>query len=142
MRPESIRRFDLFYLGSIAISILVMAFGYDATLEQARSVTVGSGLEPGPGLVIGSFVFGLLISLLLWYLVSRKGFAVAKWIIILLFLYGIFGVPGAFANGLSTLETLSLVGVALQAVSIWYLFQPDAKAWFAGERGEADEALD
>ena len=142
MRPESIRKFDLFYLGSIALSLVVVFLGYDSALQQAQAQAAGSGVEVGSGMLVGSLAFGLLLALLLWYLTSRKGFAIAKWILVLLFLLGLVGLPGAFAGGLTTLEIISLAGTALQAIAIWYLFQPDASAWFKGENAGVGDARD
>lgn len=142
MRPESIRRFDLFYLGALVVSAFASFMGYGAAMQQAEAQAAASGVEINSTLVIGSLAFGILISLLLWYLVSRKGFAIAKWVIVLFFLIGLVSLPGIFRGGLATFETISLVSLALQAVAIWYLFQPDAKAWFSGERAtETDETL-
>ncbi|MGX7896228.1 hypothetical protein [Tsuneonella sp. HG222] len=137
MRPDSIRKFDLFYLGSIVVSLLISVLAYGAIMEQAEAQAAESGIAVGSGLVIGSIAVGTLISLLLWYLVSRKGFVIAKWVVVLFFAYSLVKLPSLFAGGLGAVEALSLLGVIFQAAAVWYLFQPDAKAWFAGNRETA-----
>ena len=142
MKPDSIRKFDLFYLGSLAISAAGFIIGYDAVTAQIAGEGAAQGLALGPGWAIGAFVIGIAINLLLWWLTSAKRIAIAKWIIVLFFLLGLLSLPGTFAGGLTMLEALSLVAVAAQAVAIWFLFRPDAKAWFAGSEPADPQTFD
>lgn len=133
MRPDSIRRFDLFYLGSLALSVIEFVINYHAVVASVEARTAAAGMQMGAGLAIGSFVVGMAISLLLWFLVSRKRLVIAKWIIVLLFVLGLFGVPALVSGGLTVAKGLSLLAELSSAVAIFYLFRPDARAWFAGE---------
>ncbi|MXO60420.1 hypothetical protein GRI89_12820 [Altererythrobacter salegens] len=132
MKPESIRKFDMFYLGSLAISVVSIIVGYDALVAEVAAEGEASGMALGQVWAIGAVVIGLAISLLLWWLTSSKRLSIAKWIIVLFFVLGLIGLPGTLADGLTMLEIIGLVSVAAQATAIWYLFRPDAKEWFAG----------
>jgi hypothetical protein len=146
MKPESIRRFDLFYLGSVALSLVGSLLSYSAMVAQMEARTAAAGVQLGSGMVIGTVVLSIAISLLLWFLVSRKAVAIAKWIIVLFFVLGLIstigvaGSPGLFSGDWTLLKTISAVVLLLEAGAVYYLFQPDAKAWFAGAPGE--DAID
>jgi len=142
MKPASIRKFDLFYLGSIGLSIIGFFIGYDALVAQVESQGAAQGVALGPGVVIGGFAFSLALSLLLWWLTSAKRIALAKWIIVVFFVFGLFGLPSALAGGFSLMKSVNLLNVIAQAVAIWYLFQPDAKAWFAGSEEPDTQTFD
>lgn len=133
MRPESIRRFDLFYLASLALSVVGFVLSYDAVVAGVEAQSAAAGLQMGSGVAIGSFAFGIVLYLLLWFLVSRKRVAIARWLIVLLFLISLIGAPSALAGGFTLVEAISLLSLVLLAVAIYYLFQPDTKAWFSGE---------
>lgn len=140
MKPESIRKFDLFYLASVAVTVVTLFIGYDAIVARTGEEGASQGVVLGPGVAIGAFVIGLLISLLLWWLVSAKRMALAKWIIVVFFVIGLFGLPSALGNGITLLEAVNLLAMALQAAAIWFLFRPDAKAYLAGSDGEGPQA--
>lgn len=138
MKPTSIRRFDLFYLGSTALSLVGYLLSYKTMVAQMEAKTAAAGMQLGPGTVVATMVISLGISLLLWFLVSRKGSAISKWIIVLLFVlgllsaFGLFGTPSMFAGGWTMLKTVSTLVLLTEAVAVYYLFQPDAKIWLAG----------
>jgi hypothetical protein len=142
MRPESIRRFDMFYLGSIALSVVGDFISYDAMVGQMEARTAAAGMQLGSGAVIATMAVGIAISLLLWFLVSRKASALAKWIIVLIFAVGLLSAVGAWAPGLfsgawTLPKTISALMLLLEAAAVYFLFRPDTKAWFGGpERDE------
>ena len=137
MQPESIRKFTLFYLGSLAVSLVATVINYDQVSQSVARQSGAAGAELGSGAVIASMVFGAAVMLLLWYLVARKGFAIAKWIVVGFFLVSLYGLFGVLRGGISASDALGLISFALQAVAMYFLFQPDAKAWFSRERAEA-----
>jgi hypothetical protein len=135
MQPESIRKFTLFYLGSLVVSLVATFVGYDILTAQVEAQSAATGLAMGSGAIVAGIALNVAITLLLWYLVARKGFVIAKWIIVLFFLFTLVtSISGIFAGGLAVHEGLSLLSIVLQAAAVYFLFQPDAKAWFAGER--------
>jgi hypothetical protein len=128
-QPRSIKRFDLFYLSSIAVGTVGFFIGYDDTLRRLHEQTAGTGMEMGAGFTTTTFIIGLAITLLLWWLVSAKRSAVAKWILIVLSALSLLGLPGLFEN-LTLATILQLLSLALSLVAIYFLFQPDTKPWF------------
>jgi hypothetical protein len=86
----------------------------------------------GSGVVFASIALGIAITLLLWYLVARRASSIAKWIVVLLFLFSLLTSLGVGSGGISASEAVSLVALLLQAAAVYFLFRPDAKAWFAG----------
>lgn len=131
MQPSSIRRFTLFYFASFLVTLAATAANYQGLLATAEAQ---AGARMGLGVLVAGTVMWAAILLLLWYLVARKGFAIAKWILVLLFLFNVVMASDAFAGGLTLIEGIVLLSLVLQAAAVFYLFQPDAKAWFAGER--------
>lgn len=137
MRPESIRRFDMFYLGSLALFVLGFFISFDAAVASIQAQTAGKGLNVGAGFTIAIFAAVLVIDLLLWFLVSRRRMALAKWLLVLLVILDLAGVPGLFTGALTPSKMLSLLRIALEVVAVGFLFTADAKAWFAKEPAEA-----
>jgi hypothetical protein len=139
MKPQSIRRFDLFYLGSIALSVIWFVLSYDGVVADMEARTAAAGVQLGAGLAIGSFLFGLAISLLVWFLASQKRLVVAKWIIVLLFVFSLFGLQGLFSGPWTIAKIVSLLSFILSAVAVFFLFTTDANAWFRGDAADSTE---
>ena len=139
MRPESIRRFDIFYLGSLALSVLDFFLERDAVVAQAEAQSRAANVSLGSGFVTGAFVFWMALLLLLWFLASYRRSGVAKWIIVLLALIGLWGVPGLITGAFTAARIVSLLSFVLTWVAIYFLFRPDAKAWFAGSSAAEPE---
>ena len=138
MQPESIRKFTLFYLGALIVSLVGTFVGYDVLMAQIEAQSAATGLAMGSGSIIAGIVLNVAITLLLWYLVARKGFVIAKWIIVLFFLFTLLtSISGVFAGGLAVHEGLGLLSIVLTAAAVYFMFQPDAKAWFSGDRTTA-----
>ena len=148
MKPTSIRRFDLLYLASVALSLVAYLLSYDSLLASVEQRTASTGVHLGVGTVIVTMIVSIGLSLLFWFLVSRR-MALGKWLIVLFFLFGLTGIPGLISGGWTVLKALSAFNLLLEAAAIFYLFQPDAKAWFAGrdaasaiDGGDADRLAD
>lgn len=107
---------------------------------RQQYVAAGVDMEPG-GVLIGSFLFGLALGLLLWWLVSSKGSNLARWILVLFFALGVLNLVYAFASGalagLTITNGLTVLSTALTAAAVYYLLQPDAKAWLEQKRAKA-----
>ena len=140
MRPQSIVRFELAYLGSVVLWLVNLALGWKARLGTLESNPAFAGnpqmAELAQTMMIGTTVVMLVLWLLLWYFTARRASEVAKWVIVAL-----FGLPFTLMSypvvgALSTV--LSLAAFALTAYSVWLLFRPDARAWFAGDTSESD----
>ncbi len=141
-RPASIVRFEQFYLGHIVVGLVgssVALFGSDNPALAQANETVGPWLLP---LMLG---LGVLTQVLLWYFISRKGAAVAKWILVALTALNLLGavfllfglVTGFGAESRSLVGSLFSLGAsALLIAAVAMMFRPDTQAWF----GEAAPA--
>jgi hypothetical protein len=142
MKPQSIRRFDLFYLASIALSAVAYVMSYDALVASMEARTAAAGFRLGSGTVLATIVIGIGIGLVLWFLVSRMRSVVAKWFVVALFVLSLLGLPGLLSGGWTVLKTISALKLLLEAVAVYYLFQPDAKAWLGSRDAVAVNAPD
>ena len=140
MRHDSIRKFDMLWLGALALGVVQFVLSYGALKTEIETQMADSGMSAGAGdaALIGGFVFGMVISLALWFLVSRLRLEFVKWILILLFAWGLINLPAAFAAGFALMGVLSIVAVVMQAAALYFLFRPDAKAWFAAKGAPTD----
>jgi hypothetical protein len=136
MKPESIRRFDLFFLASLALLAVGFFISFGATTAAIEAETAAKGLRVGGGFAIGLFVVVMAINLLLWFLVSRKGVSIAKWLLVVLLIIDLFGLPSLLTGALSAPAMVSLLRIVLETVAIAFLFKTDAKAWFGGASDE------
>lgn len=131
MRPASIVLFERLVLLSILIGIANTILVWDQLNAEVAQQGVGTGMVLGiQGVTIALYL------LLIWF-ITRKGSPVAKWIYVVFaalgLVVGLLGIGQAFAMG--TLSgVLSIIGYVLAVVTIWLLFRPDAKAWFADGR--------
>lgn len=137
MRPASITMFDRLYLGALVLGAVNTAINFETVLAEleADPAVVQMGMA-SPGFVIGTAAFGYAISLLLWFLISRKANTIAKWILTVLTAIGALMMPFSL-GAVPLLETIiTLTITAMQVAAVWFLFRPDAKAWFElGPRG-------
>jgi hypothetical protein len=136
MRPQSIRRFDLFFLASVVLLVIGFAITFDRTAASVGAEAAARGLQVGSGFTLGVFIAVVVIDLVLWFFVSRKGAGIAKWLLVLLLLIDLFGIPDLVTGRWSTAEIISLVRIALEAVAIAFLFRADANAWFGRDRDD------
>ena len=136
MRPQAIKNFDYLYLGSLALGIVSFMLNYGTVVAEVERETAASGIEMGSGVAIGGLIFGLIISLALWFLISRLRIGIVKWVLVVFFVFGLIGIPAMIAMLPSLQAILSLVVTVMQAAAIYFLFTPEAKAFFAEKRGD------
>lgn len=135
MRPDSIGKFDMLFLGMVFLGLLNAAIGYDELSVWFDAQAAAAGLENGEVLLGVSLIFGLVLNCALWFLVSRLGIEFVKWILLLLLILGLIGLPALFTDGLGAADVLPLISYVLNAAAIYFLFQPDTTAWFAEKAG-------
>jgi drug/metabolite transporter (DMT)-like permease len=141
-RPQSIVNFERCYLGSVALGLIATALNWShmQSLVAVQQSTAMVGRWYAPTLIVVS----LIINLLLWYFAARRGSVVAKWIVVVLFAFACLGIVTGFAmhtNPPGIAGVISVVVFVLEAIAVWLLFKPDAKAWF-GEPAPATDVLD
>lgn len=137
MRPASITMFDRLFLGALALGLVNTAIAYSSTMEllEADPAVAELGLAT-PGFFIATTAFGYAISLLLWFLISRKANTIAKWILTLLTVIGALMVPLSLGELGLFASIVTVVATIMQVAAVWMLFRPDAKSWFEhGPRG-------
>jgi hypothetical protein len=129
MRPVSIEYFERLSFLAMMVGIVFTALSWDP--GQAARLHVGPMFLP----LALAFCYALLAALILF--ISRKASLIAQGIFLLLFAAGLVlaipAVPAILDDG--QIGLLQLVQIALQAVAIYFLFTPEARAWFKAKRG-------
>jgi hypothetical protein len=62
--------------------------------------------------------------------------SIAKWLLVVLLIIDLFGLPSLLTGALSAPAMVSLLRIVLETVAIAFLFKTDAKAWFGGASDE------
>jgi hypothetical protein len=129
MRPVSIEYFERLSFLAMMVGIAFTILSWDP--GQAERLRVGPMFLP---LVLaGCYV--LLATLVL--LISRRASLVAQAIFLLLCAAGaVLAIPAlpSILNG-GQIGLLQIAQIALQAVAVYFLFTPEARAWFRAKRG-------
>ncbi len=135
MRPSSIVRFDRLYLASIAVGLIGNILEWPVTMarlaENPDTAALGSSAAVAAG---GMIAIGVVIALLLWFFIAQRASTVAKWILVVFTVFAVGSLLLGFSSGAVILDTggiVRIVAVALQAAAVFFLFRPDAAAWFA-----------
>lgn len=141
MQPASITMFDRLFLGGLALGLINAALSYSSTMEllEADPAVAEMGMAT-PGFFIASTAFGYAISLLLWFLISRKANNVAKWILTVLTVIGALMIPLSLGELDLFASIVTVIATVLQVAAVWMLFRPDAKSWFEHGPGGMDPA--
>jgi hypothetical protein len=142
MKPATIRRFDFFYLAWVLLTVVDFFLQHDAYVEQVDSQANSSGMVLGDTFVTVLFIVWFVFMLLLWFLVSRKRSVVAKWIIVVLTLASVFGVPNIFHHALTAPAIVALLSLVASVMAAYSLFGSQARAWFSGPVAEESAASD
>ena len=146
MKPASIRKFDWLYLASIIVGLAALAIGWDAVNAQVVAELAGTGDEELGGTIVSVvIVIGALImvalGLAIWSAISIWRVEFMKWVVVALVVYSLWTLPQAFMTegAFTGVNLVSLLSTVLTAAAAWFLFQPDAKAWFDEKRGPATD---
>ena len=110
MRPPSIIMFERLFLASLALSAIQFFIGYDAMIAEMEREPAFQQLGIGGGALTGTFVVGMAIYLLLWFLIARKASSVAKWILVVLSALGVVTFLFSFAAEQVTFDLIALLG--------------------------------
>jgi hypothetical protein len=129
-RPNSIIWFERVFLGSLLLGLLNSIFTW-STMTAQMAATPGAAMFGG-GVLIGTMALGIIINLLLWYFIARRGSNVARIIWTVLFAFGVFGIIAVFMQATPvSMKIVPLISFALQAYGVFLLYRPDAKPWFS-----------
>ena len=128
MRPASIEYFERLSFLAMMVGIVFTILSWDP--GQAERLHVGPMFLP----LSLAICYALLATLVL--LISRKASLVAQAVFLLLFAAGVVlaipAVPAILNDG--QIGLLQIAQIALQAVAIYFLFTPEARAWFRSKR--------
>ncbi len=139
-RPPSIIAFERLYLGSIVLYIVNAALFWSATREimvqtpQIEANPAMAGMVGG--IMAGSLIVTVLVSLLFWWLVARARSVAGKWLVVGTEAIGaIFGLLALLrlARGTAPIPTataLGLIATGLAVAAAAMLFRADAGSWF------------
>ncbi len=144
MRPASILTFDRLYLVAVGLGLVNSIMAKDHYLamlaadpNMAKLKVTEAMLQGAVWAMIG---FSVLIGLLLWYLIAHRASNMAKWVLVVITLFGLMSVPASLrqlgqGGGLGIMVTLAIE--ALRVVAISFLFRADARAWLEGGKRDA-----
>ena len=135
MRPDAIKKFDYLYLGSLGLSIIGFMMNYSNITAEVDRELADTGMQIGSGLAMGSLIFSIVVSLAIWFLISRLRIGIVKWVLVVFFVLGLIGIPVILAQLPALHAVINLVVFLLQVAAIYFLFTPEAQAWFAEKRG-------
>jgi hypothetical protein len=146
MRPRSIVLFERLYGLNIALAVVSLVWIYHRLNLMSPDFPAGAptGMRQYMALATaGVAAVSIAIRLLLWFFVARRGSNVARWAFVIFFVLTIGGLFRAF--DLHARGTMSMFGTGLwmldfltKTICVWWLFRPDAVAWFRGERVSGD----
>lgn len=140
MKPASIKMFDWLFLGSLGVTLLGILLNFGTLSAQAETEFAAQGLpEMGTGMLIGALLLSLAISLGLWFLISVLRIGLARWALVLLTAWSILTTAKSLELGFDSTMAWGILATVMTVAAIWFLFRPDARAWFAGTRGESGE---
>ena len=145
MRPRSIQLFEKVYLGGMVLSLVIAAIDWNkvaATIDTPEAKSLGLG----PGFLIGTLLFNVIASLVLWYFIARRASNAAKWIYIAFSAIGVFFIISSFTDPLVAKGLMlagNVIALLLQLYTVWLLFRPDAVAWLEskGTNGPGDPTV-
>lgn len=141
MRPKSIANFEISALLAVLVGVVNSFLSWDKMMAVQQAKLVAQGQEKMIGMAsnlgIAMAVIFIVIWLLLIWLISRKGSPAAKWIYVVLavlaLIAALYGLTKGAVYG-TVPFVLAIVQDLLSLAALWFLFQPDAKAWFAEGR--------
>ena len=113
-----------------------MALNYGAIASLTEADLAGQGYaDMGAGVLIAGVLFGIAISLALWFMISVLRIGLAKWLLVVLTAWSVVTSGVAIVTNFDATMVWGLVSTVMTVLAIWFLFQPDATAWFAEKKG-------
>lgn len=123
------RPLEIVWFERLCIGTLVLG-AFNSWLSWEQLVLFGGSSEYV--LMIQSFTGGIILGLTL--LVSRKRSAIAKWVIIVLFVLGLpITVYTELRGDMPSVGIIGYAQIALQCVAYILLFRPASRRWFNKE---------
>ncbi|MGV1683069.1 hypothetical protein [Sphingopyxis sp. NJF-3] len=136
-KPESVRIFDRLFWASTLIGVLNFLFSLDETSEKFARTPEFAAAGFGVGFIIATFAVSTMLNILIWYFISARASKIAKWILIVFFVVGLFSIVRNFNNPIAPHGLafgVMMILTVMQGVGIYMLFRPDSLDWFNGKR--------
>lgn len=130
MRPSAIINFERLFGLSILLSVVQLA------LQAGAQIGV-----IGPTTLLLIQAAGVLLSLALMLLVSRRRSNIARWVLVVFTVLGVLGLLGGLmaGGGFAVSDLVGIAGVVAQAAAVAMLFSAGAREWFADSGASAAE---
>lgn len=136
-KPDSIRIFDRLFWASTFIGVLNFLFNLNETSEKFANTPELVAAGFGMGFIVTTFTVSMILNILIWYFISARSSRIAKWILIVFFVVGLFSIFRNFNNPVAPQGLAFGVVVLLtvmQGAAIYMLFRRDSLDWFNGKR--------
>ena len=136
MKPASIKKFDMLYLAALIALVLSVVLNLDAItdLSETEAALAGQPSLGAAGVLMGLGLVTLL-ALVFWFLISRLRIEMLKWLLALVSAYLLISVIAAMGSVPLASIGFEIAMAVLLAAATYFLFQSDAKEWFAAKRG-------
>ncbi len=134
-RPQSIVWFERLFLAAQVVWASQLLVAWDESWGLIADDLTTAGINSL--WVLPLIALSFAIPLLLCYGVARRGSEIAKWVLIILFFFALFGTVLNFLLPSSigvVVQMISLAATALEAIALAQLFRAGATAWLRGER--------
>lgn len=136
-KPDSIRIFDRLFWASTLIGVLNFLFNLNETSKSFANTPELVAAGFGMGFIVTTFIVSMILNILIWYFISARASRIAKWILIVFFVVGLFSIVRNFNNPIAPQGLAFGVVILLtlmQSVAIYMLFRRDSLDWFNGKR--------
>lgn len=140
-KPHSIIIFDRLFLGGLVLGVLNFMFAWSDMSAKLTSSSEFAVTGFGTGFLIASFAIGMILNLIIWYFISAKASKIAKWILVVFFVFGLLSMLSNVNNPLGPKGfslAVTLVITVIQGAAIYMLFRPDSVGWFNREPVDPD----
>ena len=141
MRPKSIILFERLLWLSLILSVIDLAFNWQALITDFSSDPAWAGSDMGTWVGATTMAMGFALYIALGYSVARRGSRVAKWILVAFTAFGVASMallPMALpADELDDLWVSLLSNIAMLA-AVAMLFRRDAVEWLKGPQVVAE----
>ncbi len=133
VRPQSIVRYERFYLSSFLLGLIASAVTWST---RAAALAMNPLLAGKTWILWGTLVLGIAISLLLWHFTARVPSIVAKWIVTVFAAFAAIGIVFSLfqlGTGRTAFDAPVLLMLAvniLYIVAATLLFRPESAQWF------------
>ncbi|WP_226015944.1 hypothetical protein [Novosphingobium sp. FKTRR1] len=126
MRPQSIIRFEQFYVASIVLGLLNTAINFSRFSGQMSTTGVPMTF------MLVAMAIGLLINVLFLFFIARRASNIARWIFVAISALGLVGLlswPKILATYGPAYFAVSVLATLLNYTAVAFLFRRDAVRW-------------